>query len=42
LCSDGNGCENHPENQYLLWAWVSGQYEACVQNGKCGYVDVNR
>ena len=42
LCSDGNGCENHPENQYLLWAWVSGQYEACVENGKCGYVEVNR
>jgi len=42
LCSDGNGCENHPENQYLLWAYVSGHYEACVENGKCGSVDVSR
>ena len=42
LCSDGNGCENHPENQYLLWAYYGGRYEACVENGKCGSVDVDR
>jgi len=42
FCTDGNGCENHPDNQYLLWAYVSGHYEACVQNGKCGSVDVVR
>jgi len=42
LCAEGNGCENHPDNQYLLWAYESGHYEACVQNGKCGSVVVDR
>ena len=42
LCAGGNGCENHPDNQYLLWAYVSGHYEACVQSGACGSTEVVR
>ena len=42
LCTDGSGCENHPDNQYLLWVYYSGKYQACVQNGTCGSVDVVR
>jgi hypothetical protein len=42
LCSDDNGCENHPDNQYLLWAYEGGSYEACVQNGTCGSLFVDR
>ena len=36
------GCENHPDNQYLLWAYKGGYYEACVKGGTCGSVDVDR
>jgi hypothetical protein len=39
---DHSGCENHPDNQYLLWAYKSGFYEACVKGGVCGSVDVDR
>ena len=38
----GNACQNHPDNQYLLWAYKSGFYEACVKGGTCGSVDVSR
>jgi hypothetical protein len=38
----GNACENHPDNQYLLWARAGGQYKACVRNGTCGSVTVDR
>jgi hypothetical protein len=41
-CTDGSGCENHPDNQYLLWVYWSGHYEACTQDGVCGSVDVTR
>ena len=37
-----SGCANHPDNQYLLWAYKSGFYEACVKNGTCGSVQVDR
>jgi hypothetical protein len=40
-CS-GGACENHPDNQYLLWAYKGGTYEACAQNGVCGSVAVDR
>jgi hypothetical protein len=36
------GCENHPENQYLLKAYLAGAYEACARNGACGELDVDR
>lgn len=31
-----SGCENHPENQYLLKVYKYGVYLACVRNGVCG------
>lgn len=37
-----SGCENNPENQYLLNTWASGSYKACAANGVCGEVDVDR
>ena len=37
-----SGCENHPENQYLLKAFLAGAYEACARNGACGELDVDR
>ncbi len=41
LC-DGFACENHPNNQHLLWAYKNGRYKACAKNGVCGGVDVQR
>ena len=38
----GNACENHPDNQFLLWAYKNGYYEACVKNGTCGSTEVDR
>jgi hypothetical protein len=29
-------CENHPENQFLVFAYGSGLYEACSESGVCG------
>ena len=37
-----NGCENHPDNQYGLWAAKGGRYVMCAQNGACGEVVVDR
>jgi hypothetical protein len=37
-----SGCQNAADNQYLLWAYGSGRYSACAENGACGYLDVNR
>ena len=39
---DGTYCQNHPDNQYLLWAFKSGRYTACFQGIYCGEVDVDR
>jgi hypothetical protein len=41
-CTGGDDCENHPDNQYLLWARASGYYEACTKDGVCGGVQVDR
>jgi hypothetical protein len=42
LCTGGSsGCENHPDNQYLLRVYSGGNYRACGQNGVCGDVDVD-
>jgi hypothetical protein len=41
LC-DGTACENHPDNQYLLFANLSGYYEACTKDDVCGGVEVDR
>jgi hypothetical protein len=35
-------CENHPDNQYLLWAYASGLYEACTRDDVCGEVQVDK
>jgi len=40
LCN-GQDCENHPDNQYLLLAYKTGSYEACAKNGVCGTVEVD-
>lgn len=43
LCQKGaNGCENHPDNQYLLLAYRGGTYSACAGNNVCGEVVVDR
>jgi hypothetical protein len=42
LCSSQpNDCENHPDNQYLLWVVTSGLYEACTKDDVCGDVQVD-
>jgi hypothetical protein len=37
LC-DPDNCENHPDNQYLLWIYTPGTYKACSESGICGSV----
>ncbi|HEX9185529.1 MAG TPA: hypothetical protein VGB87_00520 [Vicinamibacteria bacterium] len=37
-----SGCQNHPENQYLVLAYAAGTYRACGKNGVCGEVEVDR
>ncbi len=42
-CSgQASGCENHPDNQYGLFAWENGLYVMCGRNGACGEVEVDR
>ncbi len=43
LCTgQSDSCENHPDNQYLLWAYGSGYYQACTESDVCGGVQVDR
>jgi hypothetical protein len=42
LCTGGGVCENHPDNQYQLFAIKSGLYKACGKNDVCGEVRVDR
>lgn len=43
LCTgQSDSCENHPDNQYLLWAYGSGYYKACTEDDVCGGVQVDR
>jgi hypothetical protein len=37
-----NDCENHDDNQFLLFAMGGGYYEACTKDGVCGGVQVDR
>jgi hypothetical protein len=30
------GCENHPDNQFLSFAYKKATYEACAESGVCG------
>lgn len=41
LCN-GTDCENHPDNQYLLYVNVGGYYEACTKDDLCGGVQVDK
>lgn len=41
-CAGGSGCENHPDNQYLVFAYDNGLYRACGKNGVCGELSVQR
>jgi hypothetical protein len=42
-CTGNAGdCENHEENQYLLYAFGGGMYKACSASGVCGSVEVGR
>ncbi len=40
LCN-GEDCQNHPENQYQLWTFKGGHYEACTKDDICGSVDTD-
>jgi hypothetical protein len=43
LCTgESDSCQNHPDNQYLLWAYGNGYYQACAENDVCGGVQVQR
>ncbi len=42
FCDGLINCANHPDNQYLLWAYKSGLYTACFQGIYCGEVVVER
>jgi hypothetical protein len=41
-CVFANGCENHSDNQFLAFAYVSGTYQACAASGVCGTLDVTQ
>jgi hypothetical protein len=42
-CTGNAGdCENHEENQFLVYAFGGGRYQACSRNGVCGTVQVDR
>jgi hypothetical protein len=43
FCTGADGdCDNHEENQFLLYAYGSGYYEACTKDDVCGGVQVDR
>ena len=43
LCTgEISGCENHEENQYLLYVYKGGLYKACTRDGVCGEVVADR
>lgn len=35
-CVFASGCENHPDNQFLAFAYGPGTYQACASSGICG------
>jgi hypothetical protein len=37
-----SGCQNHPENQYLLRIFVSGTFKACSRTDVCGEIVADR
>jgi hypothetical protein len=36
--ASGAYCLNHPDNQYLVYAYGSGTFHACVADGTCGQI----
>lgn len=43
LCTNKeDDCANHPDNQYLLWAYGSGFYEVCTKDLVCGELRVDK
>jgi len=43
LCTgEVSGCENHEDNQYLLYVFKGGLYKACTRDGICGDVQADR
>jgi len=43
LCTgEISGCENHEDNQYLLYVYKGGLYKACTRDGICGDVQADR
>jgi hypothetical protein len=42
LCTGRPGCENHPDNQYLVIAYQGGLYKACGKGDVCGEITVDR
>jgi len=43
LCTgEPSGCENHEDNQYLVYAYKGGLYKACTRDGVCGEVVADR
>jgi hypothetical protein len=42
-CTGADGdCENHQDNQFLVYAYGGGAYQACSRTGVCGTVQVDR
>jgi len=39
---EAGDCENHEDNQFLVYAYGSGYYEACSDDGVCGGLQVDR
>jgi hypothetical protein len=43
LCTGvASGCENHEDNQFLLYVYAGGLYQPCASNGVCGQVQADR
>jgi hypothetical protein len=38
--TSGAHCENHPDNQYFVFAYGSGTFRACVAGGACGKIEL--
>lgn len=34
----GASCLNHPDNQFLVFAYGAGRFRACAENGVCGEI----
>jgi hypothetical protein len=39
---EAGDCANHEDNQFLVYAYGSGYYEACSDDGVCGGLQVDR